>query len=89
MWASRADDVIPFSGVEKYVKKLRRCVQQHRNTTSSHMSRRLDSSDKLYHRGSRIKSLIPRGSVLFHVDERHDHYSSDRSLHQKFEMVSC
>ena len=84
MWASRVDNVIPFSGVRSYVKELRKCVQRHRSINNNGNL----VSSKQFHCQSRNKSSVPRGSVLFYVDRYHDHYSSDRTVHQKFGMVS-
>ena len=71
VWASKVDDVIPFSGVESYVKELKNCIQQHRNNLN------LFSNNYCFYCQSKSKSSISRGSVLFCVDKNHDHYSSD------------
>lgn len=35
--AARQDEVIPFEGVKKYVKKLESCIKQHKGYTNHQM----------------------------------------------------
>lgn len=35
--AARHDDVIPFEGVQRYVKKLQDCIKQHKKLANGQM----------------------------------------------------
>lgn len=58
--ASKADDIIPFAGVQNYVNKIQRCTKQTRNVHTPNN----------YH-----GIPMPRGTILFHVVNHKDHYS--------------
>ncbi len=75
--ASKADDVIPFPGVQKYVHKLQCCVQQHK---------RLKGHHKSFENSPSAVGTLPRGTVLFDVDSHYGHFGS-ANTYRKFMKV--
>ena len=70
--ASKTDAVVPFAGVQKYVSRLKQCLQDHRGGQPWVLSR---------------PSRIPRGTIVFHIDRQHGHHGS-ADMQDKFKQVS-
>lgn len=89
--ASKRDNIIPFEGVQKYVSKLRLCVEQHRSNTSQKLSMKQTWMSLLSTKtwtGMFTESPIPRGTVLFHIDKHHNHHGSGENRHTLKEVYS-
>ena len=72
--ASRRDPIIPFRGVEQYVKRLRQCVSEHKRQSGDHAAWGWGWSSIAHGGGSQ---QLPRGSVFFLVDRSGSHNAED------------
>ena len=86
--ASKQDSIIPFEGVQKYVSKLKLCVQQHQSNTGQELRTKrtwvslLSTNARMF-----TKSPISRGTVLFHIDKHHNHHGSGENTQTLKEVV--
>ena len=88
--ASKRDNIIPFEGVQKYVSKLKLCVDQHRSNTSQKLSMKQTWMSPLSTKtwtGMFTELPILRGTVLFHIDKHHNHHGSGENRHTLKEVV--
>ena len=87
--ASKQDSIIPFEGVQKYVSKLKLCVQQHWSNTGQELSTKQTWMSLLSTNTSVFtESPIPRGTVLFHIDKHHNHHGSGENTQTLKEVVN-
>ncbi|KAL5503019.1 hypothetical protein EMCRGX_G009898 [Ephydatia muelleri] len=77
--ASRRDPIIPFRGVEQYVKRLRQCVSEHKRQSGDHAAWGWGWSSIAHGGGSQ---QLPRGSVFFLVDRSGSHDAEDEVAEQ-------
>lgn len=77
--ASRNDELVSHTSVEKYVKALSDCVHQFKGNCQHNTDHHMLS-----------KSALPRGTIIFHSEDHGGHYTDMASTaYPHIKQVMC